>query len=69
MFNWLIKGPLYTKQITTFQTFALITSLGKVAACLINDAQKLAHCNMPERPLSSFCFDFFSLKVVIFETN
>ena len=31
------KRPLYPKQITTFQTFALITSLGKVAAyfCLL----------------------------------
>ena len=49
----------------TFQTFALFPSLGKVAAYLsvnkgpdtinlyhqLYDAQKLAHCYMPGRPL------------------
>ena len=34
MFNSLIKCPLFTEQITTFQTVPLITSLGKVAAYL-----------------------------------
>ena len=35
MFNCLIKGPLYTKQITTFQKFALISLMRKSSSIFV----------------------------------
>ena len=56
MFNCLAKGPLYTKKFDIPKVrfdYLIYGDLGSDAICLYQqhyDAQKLAHCNMPERP-------------------